>query len=233
MQPLKVPPVQDVVRFLRPTISETKQLLVEYYTRKKGLFSYEPARKIAKPLYSGEIGLPAALEGCLTKGNPRGRKSNAEVVELIWQAAQGRSLLCHDLKKRDFAIRRDLAIAVHAPFYFVENGQVKIYWLQPRRGYGLTQHQMGLLGSIIRMSIATEDFEGADIELFDTSIPAGSKTRVPRTFNFADLSVTDAKATIEALRLFAAAYDEVCEMDIPKPAQRDKKRDDRQPPLFD
>lgn len=234
MMILPVPSIQDVARLVCPTVPETVEKLKGYYAA-SGPFSYDHAKRVAKLLYSGEISLDAAMFGCLTTGNPLGRQSNAEVVKHIWRAAQGRELLCYALSRRQFKIHRDLSIGVHPPFYFVENLRPKLYWLQPRRRYALTAEQLGILASVIKMAFVVDDFEeaGAELELFDVSIPQGGSERAPRILNFSDLPLLSESGLQDALERFAEAYFQACELGIERAARRKGKRDDRQRPLFD
>jgi len=197
-----------------------------------GRFNYDPARRAARALYSGEVPLDAAVHGCLHKGNPLGRRSNAEVVKLIWKAAQGRQLFCHDLSPRQFFIRSDLGISVSPLFYFIEADRIKIYWLQPRRRYGLTYEQMGVLAAIIRLAFVRDDFDAAGLELFDASVPEGSRERAGATYSFSDLPVLSDSDIKSALTRFVAAYDEICAEDVQPSTRKDKRRDGGQPGLF-
>lgn len=109
-------------------------------------FSYNPAVGMAHPLYSGQISLEAAVKSCQRIKHPQGAKSNEEVVRLIWQDAQGQkaSFLCHPLKDRLFRIRHDLVIPVKPRFFFVKDGIVNIFWLQPWKTFELTEEQLGI-----------------------------------------------------------------------------------------
>jgi hypothetical protein len=187
---------------------------------------------MAKPVFSGEITLSAAITGCLTRGNPLGRKWNAEVAELVWQAAQGRTFKCFDLMKRPFAIRQDLSFLVDPLFFFVESSLVKIFWLQPRRGFNPTVEGLGTLATILRITY-THDFDDFDVELLDLSKPSGAKERALRTFSFGNLPLLPEHEVRLALERFARAYDLVCAMGVRRPERRPRPGIDPEPPLFD
>jgi hypothetical protein len=225
MLPLTPPSSLDVVRLIRPTVEETMDGLKRYY-EKPPQWGYGPAKTIAKPVFSGELSVEAAVEGCRRRGNPLGRDSNAEVAGLVWEAAQGRSFQCFDLSKRPFAIRQDLKFWVDPLFFFVERGRVKIFWLQPRRGFYPTLEGFGTLAVIIRMTFI-DDFDEFDLELLDLSVPPGSKKRVPRTLGFSvlpQLSEDDVRAALER---FAQAYDCVRDMGVQRPERRPRPSDIR------
>lgn len=229
MQNLRIPSAQDVVRIIRPSVEETAEALKRYY-EKWPSWSYGPARAMAKPVFSGELSLDAALEGCKNRGNPLGRESNAEVAEHIWEAAKGRSFQCHKLAKRPFTIRRDLALLVDPLFFFVESRRVKIFWLQPRRRYSPTIAGMGALAVMVRMTYSGE-FDDFDLELLDLSVPDGKKERVRRIFGFGDLPTIAEDVVRDALERFAQAYDIVCSVGVQRPERRRRRRDDDQQSL--
>lgn len=223
--PLSPPSALDVVRLIRPTLEETTDGLKRYY-EKPPQWGYGPARAMSKPVFSGEITMEAAVAGCRRKGNPLGYELNAEVAGLVWEAAQGRSFQCFDLSKRPFSIRRDLRFWVDPLFFFVERGKVKIFWLQPRRGFCPTLEGFGALAVIIRMTFADE-FDEFDLELLDLSKPSGSKERLPRTFGFSTLPRLSEDDVRGALARFAQAYDRVSDMGVQRPERRPRPSDTR------
>jgi hypothetical protein len=232
MLSLTPPSALDVVRLIRPTIDETTDGLKRYYEIPPR-WGYGPARAMAKPVFSGEVSMDAAVEGCRSRGNPLGRESNAEVAGLVWEAAQGRSFQCFDLSKRPFAIRQDLKFWVDPLFFFVEHGRIKIFWLQPRRGFYPTLEGVGTLAVIIRMTFIDE-FDEFDLELLDLSVPRGSKERVPRTLGFSVLPLLSEDNVRAALERFAQAYDRVRDMGVQRPERHPRQSDNRRgPDLFE
>lgn len=232
MSSLPIPPIQDIARLVQPSEDATLQHLSQYYAE-VGAFNYGVARKLARALYSGSISLASALAACDQKCSPLGRRSNKEVAELLCLLISGRELLCYDLAPRSFDVRSDFRIPVRAPFYFVEARRPKIFWLQPRRSYALTHQQRGLLASVLRMTYAVDDFEAADLELVDLSVPEGSKLREPRIFNFESLPLLNGQEVRDLLAKFVRAF-ERAQNDgmIRRERQRKDRSDERQPPLF-
>jgi hypothetical protein len=228
---LKPPSALDLVRLIRPTLEDTTSALIAYY-QQLPRWSYSPARAMAKPVFSGDISLSAAISGCLNGGNPLGRKSNAEVSQLIWEAAQGRKFKCFDLSKRPFSIRQDLSFPVDPLFFFVEKYVIKIFWLQPRRGFNPTMEGLGTLATIVRM-IYRDDFDNFNVEFLDLSRPDGAKERLPRTYGFRDLPMLRDSEVRLAMERFAQAYDLVCAMGVQRPERRPRPSVDPEPRLFD
>lgn len=181
-------------------------------------FSYDLSWRLAFPLYSGTFNLGAALEACRRVRVPLGAKCNAEVVEIMWQDSQRASHFCHPLKDRFFPIRRDLVIPVRPRFYFVKEGAVHLFWLQPWKAFDLTEEQLGILASVIRQTFAVDDFEGARLHLLDTSADGEEGKRRPQVFGFNDLPMLGDDALKAAFDRFSAAYDAFSAERKPKPA---------------
>lgn len=226
MPNLTLPSTLDLVRLIKPSVAETVEALVLHYSTIPP-WTYGPARGMALPAFSGEISLDAAVRGCQTKGIQSGRESNAEVAQLVWQAGSGRNVKCFRLHRRPFFIRNDLSFAVDPLFFFIEAGQVKIFWLQPRRGFNPTFEGLGIVAVILRMSFA-DDFDNFDVELLDLSKPEGMKQRVARKFSFATLPVISDDDVREALARFAEAYDIVAAMGVQRPERHSRAADDSQ-----
>jgi hypothetical protein len=234
MSDLPIPGLQDVARLIRPTVSETELLLRDYYEI-PSTFSYAASRLVSKPLYSGDLSLQQVLDYIEKRVYAPWRGQNAEVAELIWQAAQGRSFLCHPLKRQHFNIRRDLAIPVKPEFYFVENGQLRIFALQPRRKYILSEEQLGVFASVIRRVFDRIGFEMADLELLDLSCLPGSKNRQLTIYRFSDLPLLSDAELLPHFERFAQAYDNLVSSGYSKPVRKAKRKPgpDSQLGLFD
>ena len=130
MSATRLPSLPHIAKSIRPSVEATVRQLHRLDAGTPP-FSYDLAWRIAFQLYSGNISLVAALEACRRIKVPLGAKCNAEVVNILWRDAQRASYLCHPLKDRLFLIRRDLAIPVRPRFYFVKDGAVHVFWLQP------------------------------------------------------------------------------------------------------
>jgi hypothetical protein len=219
MQRLPLPPAQDIVRFLRPTVEEIESVLKAYYMRRPGEWNYRPAKAVARPVFSGDLTLSAVLEGCLTRGNPIGRKSNAEVAENIWKIAQGRNFKCYPLKPKLFSIRKDLSFLVDPLFYFVERERVHFFWLQPRRRYSPSMEGLGALSFMIQDTFGQE-YDDAELELLDLSVPDGEFERVARVLRFSDLPKFSKEVLNAEMDRFAQAYDRLCEVGVKRPERR-------------
>ena len=213
MKAPNLPACHDLVRFIRPTQPATKDALLGHFMRPPGFFSYEVARRVSPRAFEGELSSSALKQACDTISNAVGRKSNWEAVQAVQKSGSGRNVQCYPMHDVRLKVRKDLSIRVAVDFYFVENGRVQAFWLQPRRGYVLNFEQLGLFGALIRMTLLTGDFEDAGLELLDISAPDG-KVRQSRTFTLDDLPYVEDRVVEEGIARVVAAYDEIVEMDI-------------------
>lgn len=228
----KLPSLPHVAKSICPTLEDTVKRLHRLDAGTPP-FSYGPSWRMAFPLYSGALNLEAAQEACRRIKPSLGAKCNVEVVEILWQDSQRSSYFCHPLKDRLFPIRRDLAIPVRPRFYFVKDGIVHLFWLQPWKAFDLTEEQLGVLASVIRQTFAVDDFEGAQLYLLDTSADEEHGQRSPQVFGFEDLPMLEDDALKAVFDRFAAAYDTFMAERKPKSERKRPEDDVGQPRLFD
>jgi hypothetical protein len=231
MQRISLPSIQHVAKSIQPTIEGTVETLLRF---DKGIppFSYHTAWRLAYLLYSGKITLAAALAACERINVEQGAISNAEVAKIIWDDAENAEYFCHPLTGRRYAIRHDLAIPVRPRFYFVRNGSIQIFWLQPWKTFELNEEQLGLLASVIKQTFVVDDFAKAELYMLDTSARGPTKTRCPKVYGFSELPLLGDEGLKAVFDRFAAAYDIFVKIRPPKPERPGKKRDPRQGQLF-
>jgi hypothetical protein len=232
-----LPASHDLVRLIRPTLEGTTFALLEHLKRRPSPWSYEKARTLAPFAFDRAVPLSALKGACdAARMHPAGRTSTWEVIQLVRAAGAGRSLQCHEMKDGRLQIRQDLSIRVAADFYFVEQGRPSVFWLQPRRGFGLTDSELAMFGALVRMTVLRGDFEGSGMEILDLSAPDG-KARLPRTLNWSDLPEVPEEVVTEGIQRVVSAYDAIKLMDIDWDAVRGrgkpKDKPDHQPGLFD
>lgn len=221
----RLPPLHDLVRFVRPTARQTADSLKSEYYRSGGIFNYHPSQVVARAVLSGRLSLQACLTVCERIGTDAGRASNAEVVRLLWNTYRDREYLCHAVpfKRRSYDLRRGYPVGVDLRFYVVDDGRPVLFVLQPRRAAGPTLSQFGLFAGILRKGFIKDDFETADIEIFDASIPPGLKQREARRYRLADLAVPTAEEIDSQIQMFVEAFDLLVKEGFSPPARPARK----------
>lgn len=209
-----LPPSHDLVRLIRETLDETTAALLEHFRRRPNKWGYQKARILAPYALCGDVPLAALKHACdSAKMLPAGRAANWEVVEAVHRVGSGRILQCHGMDHGTLRIRKDLALRVASDFYFVEGGVAKVFWLQPRRGFALTDKQLGMFGALIRAALLKGDFEEAGIEILDLSTPP-RRPRVVRRLCLDDLPAIGEEELVEGLQRVVDAYDAIMRMEI-------------------
>lgn len=231
MSTFKLPSIQHVARAIRPSIAEIKREL-HGIDRADPFMSYVLSRKLAHGLYSGDLSLSAALNACGRQKSRQGKISNAEVAKALWADAQHREVYCHPLRSRKYAIRHDLMITVNPGFYFVEDGLVKIFWLQPWKTFELNEEQLGVLATVIRDTFAVDDFEGAHLHMLDVSAQ-GAGARSVKIYDFPDLPTLSSMQMKRTFDRFASAYDEFIGERVPKARRPRPSAETEQLDIFD
>jgi hypothetical protein len=227
-----LPPSHDLVRLIRPTLDETTFALLEHLKRRSVSWSYQKARTLSPFAFTRDAPLTALKAACDRARMPGvGRAANWDVVQLVHAAGAGRTVQCYGMEDGLLGLRHDLTIRVAADFYFVEHGQATVFWLQPRRTFGLTDTQLGMFGLLLRLALLRGNFAGADVELLDLAGPERGP-RNPRTLRLADLPTVDEDTLTDGLERVADAYDAIKKMDIDWDAlrRRGSKGDSPPPP---
>lgn len=224
-----IPPLHDFVRAYAPTEDETVRRLLDHYERPPTPWSYAPARSVAQPAFAHDAPFSALIRGMLTSGSPAGRKQNAEAVDHIWQAGQGRSIRCQPLPPRQIALRRDVSVRVPVDFRFTEERKPHVFWVQPRRGFAFNRLGLRVLGSIFRMTYLVDELESAGVEILDLSAPTGGR-RVHTVYRLPDLPTISDDEVTAILQQVVSAYDAICAMGRNWDAEARARRGAKPPP---
>ena len=225
----RIPGAPDFARLISDDPEAILAGLKEHYSRPRIGWSYQWVQRNSRKIYSGEL-TEASINEYQASGKRKGAKSNVEVALLLRQSAIGRSFQCFPIKPRRVKISREHSLTVSPPFYFVENGVVKIFWLQPRRTFALDDQQAGVLAALLRLSHFRDDFEDARLELYDASAPDG-KNREPRVLGLSDLPVVSDRELTRAMEAFVWAYEQVRYTNFrasSPPTSKERKQDERQ-----
>jgi hypothetical protein len=219
---LPTPPVPDLARLKGQTKDEVISSLIQFYNTTGAPFNYMSGTRSIKASYRGFHSLKYLLAGCDKEHTDQGKKSNREIVEYAAPLAFGRTTQVFDLPSRKFAFGRDLYSSYRIPFFFVENKIVKLYYLQPRKGCGLTYDELCMVATIYKRHLLDTEFFGqaADVEFVDLSAMPGVKDRSLRDYSLAKLQLWSDERLADRLTLIAEALDYVKASDLVKPRRR-------------
>lgn len=220
---LRPPPLHDLVRFERANEALTAAALRDGYYGNGGLFNYNLARAIARALLSGGLTLTAALEACRRIRSEIGREANEEVIRLLCQTYIGHLYLCHKWPRRKVPFRQDMSVSFDARFYLVADGRPIVFFIQPRRAQGPSFAEFGCMAGIVKRVLFKDDFDGADLEIFDGSVPYGATARAARRYRLKDLIVPSDEEVDARIQKFVKAFDILRESGFKPPARPARK----------
>ena len=185
--------------------------------------------------YMGLHRLPVLIAGCAAEKNAIGRSANTDIVRLGAPLCFGRKTQVVDLSRKRFAFGRDRKAAYRIPFLFIENGIVKVYYLQPRKSAGLTIEEFGMMATIVKCYLLETEFFGltTDIEFVDLSAPEEEVERQVRQYNLDTLKLWSDKRLEERLSLIAQALDWAAASGQVEKRRRVMHAPEPEMPLFD
>lgn len=230
-----VPSVPELARAGGSTVDEMVSWWQAYYGREPVPWNYVRGTKVVRAAYSGLHSLPQLVAGCAAEKIDQGRKSNSEIVELAAPLAFGRRTQVFDLPRRQFSFGRDIRSGYRIPFFFVEDGTVKLYHLQPRKTAAVTFDQMGMVATIYKRFILDTEFYGQkiNVEIVDLAEDKATHARVLNRFSLNDLELWSDERLQDRLTLIAESLDRVWSSGTIKPRDRRGRRADPDMPLFD
>lgn len=231
---LPIPPIQDVVRLIGSDVRSTAENYRRHLRRGGGAWGYDPAKRQARAVFSLIMSRGAAVRACGQRGHPLGRASNEEVGGLIWDlASRHGKFLCTPTTARLLNLRSDVSITVDPLFYFVDAGKPHIFYLQPRRTHVPGPAGLRLIASAIKSVFCVDEFEQAELVLFDLSARVGSTERVAQEYDFGSLKPYDESEMEVLFQRFVDAYDIVDNEGITiTPRPRPSKDRTDEPNLF-
>jgi hypothetical protein len=235
MPKFPVPPVPDLARAEGATVEEMLRWWLVYYNIDPVPWNYRCGTRIIRKAYQGLHNLRSLVAGCDAEKIEQSRKSNAEVVTLAAPLAFGRDTKVFDLPRQRFPFGHDLSSAYRIPFFFVENRQVKLYYLQPRKHAGLSLDQLAMVATIYRRFLLDHFFYGqaADVEFVDLAEDSATKSRQVRRYSLADLELWSEQRLQDRLTLIAESLRAVWDSGLITPRERRVHRPDPEMPLFD
>jgi hypothetical protein len=232
---LPTPPVPDLARAEGETVSEVARWFVDFYNRGGAPFNYRSGTRAVRSAYKGVHKLHLLTAACAGERTAVGRSANRDVVNHAAPFAFGRNLQVFDLSRRRFAFGRDRFAAYRIPFFFVENGVVYVYYLQPRKHAGLNLDQLGMVATIMKTYLLESEFFGShcDVEFVDVSAPPSSKARLAQKFSLETLPLWSERRLTDRLTIVSGALDLVAASGQVVRRRRSRPSPDPEMPLFD
>lgn len=232
---LPTPPLPECARAQGQSVAEMGAWFVDYYNRKPIPWNYRAGTRSVRASYKGLHNLHSLLDGCSKEKNAIGRASNTDIVRLAAPLAFGRTIQVVDLSRRRFPFGRERQAAYRIPFLFIENGIVKIYYLQPRKYAGLNIEEFGMLATIVKRYLLDTEFYGlpSDVEFVDLSAPDEGAPRGVRQFGLSQLKLWSDKRLEDRLSLIAEALDWAAASGRVEKRRRITRQPEVDMPLFD
>jgi hypothetical protein len=213
MIPLTTPPLADVMRADTTNVETAISSLMEFYNPPGGggRFNYLRAVKTVRKSYQGLHRLPLLEATPPSEMKRAGFKANQDVISLACPVAFGRSIQVFDLKGRRFPFGRERFASYRIPFFFVENKIVKLYFLQYRKNYILTNDDYSGLFTVHRKFLLDQEFYGlrTDVEYIDCGAVEDGGPRVLRGHTSENLEMWSDERLSDHLRIVASAMDEI------------------------
>lgn len=230
-----IPPLTELAAAHGETKDELISFFLAYYDRPSASFNYLTSTRLVKQAYRGFRDISQLVESCGCEKTKQGLKSNQDIVRLGAPVAFDRTMQVFDLPRRQFAFGRDLRTGFRVPFFFVENGIVKLYFLQPRKGLSLSPDQMAMIAKIHKRFLLDTEFFGqqTDLEYVDLSADGGTGERAVTRYSMRSLELWSEKRLSDRLTMIAEALDYVRNSGLIKPRRRIVRPPAKDLPLFD
>jgi hypothetical protein len=232
---LPTPPVPDLARVPGESVVEAERWLIDYYNRDGAPFNYRRGTRSIRAAYKGMHNITQLKAACEEERTPAGKSSNRDVVSLAAPLAFDRVTQVFDLTPRRFRFGHDLSAAYRIPFFFVENGIIHVYYLQPRKGSGLAFDELCMVATIAKTYLLDTEFFGqkCNIEFVDVSAPEKGGDRILRSYKLSDMKLWSERRLADRLTLLSEALERVAASGRVERRRRAFRRPEPDMPLFD
>jgi hypothetical protein len=140
-----------------------------------------------------------------------------------------------DISPRRFRFGIDRHAGYRVPFLFIENGIIKGYFLQPRKGAGLNVDDFGMVATVLKRDLLDIEFYGeqSDVEFIDVSAPDEHSRRAVTMYNMGGLRLWSERRLGDRLTLISEALDWAGKSGRIEKRRRVFRRPEAEMPLFD
>jgi hypothetical protein len=182
--------------------------LREDHQRDKIPFTYGVSRKVAKPIWAGNLPLEAAKNAALKRYPKKGsgQTCNVEVIKNLHRLADGKSRQTGNVPRVNYPYGRDKMLPLSLDFYFIEAGKVYLVLIQPRKMECPNIFSLAILAKIIKSAYVPDIFDDAELCLIDMSADCVGGERRISMYGFSDLPNVSDKEIARVLEVYDAGY---------------------------
>jgi hypothetical protein len=236
--------VLDVARSLgidplRATPESVAAWVIEHYLRRRGGgFNYDPAISVTFDLFRGVHTFDSAVLHCLTSGNPKGRRQNADAIKAVGPYALANISTCYRIGHSAVVVGRiagqTVYIGIKAPMVRVVHDEAFVVMPGYRMTYRPDEPEIDVACSIALATFGRDDFSTADFEYLYSG-PDITGRRTFRAIRGKDRHIHDQDAVDALIDIYVRGLALVLEAGIPiiRPDLRGYRIiDPREPTLF-
>lgn len=235
--------VLDVARSLginplRVTPEVVAAWLIERYLKaRRGGFNYDPAIGATFDLFRGAHTLDSSVLHCLTHGNPKGRRQNADAIKTVAPYALANISTCYRIGHSAVVVGRiageSVYVGIKAPMVRVVHDEAYVVMPGYRMTYRPDEPEIDVACSIALATFARDDFSSADFEYLYSG-PDIAGRRSFRAIKGRDRRVYDRDAVDGLLDVYVKGVALVIKAGIPatKPDLRGYRIIDPREPRF-
>lgn len=148
--------------------SVAKWVIEEYQRKRGGGFNYDPAIGTAYDLFRGAHSADSAVLHCLTHGNPKGRRQNADAIKAIASYALANISTCYRIGNTAVVAGRiagrNVYIGIKAPMVRVVHDEAFVVMPGFRMSHRPAEPEIDVACSIALATFGRDDFASADFE---------------------------------------------------------------------
>ena len=157
-------------------------LTTEYLAKQGGLFNYDPSIRATIDLFRGATSRAEAINYCETKGNPKGRRQNAQAIGVVADYALSNISDCYLTAFTAVEAGRvkgqTVYVGMKAPLVRVRNRKAFVVVPGFRMSYRPMEAEIDVACSIALAHLGRDDYADADFEY----LYAGPSTSGEREF---------------------------------------------------